>query len=505
MDEHERRTAVIDLGSNTFRLVVFTAVPGSWWKRTDEIYDAVRIGAGQSADGALQPEPMERALVTLDAYAHFCRAIRLEDVRPVATSAIREATNREDFLRAARERTGLEVRVLTREEEAWYGYLAAANSSTLEDGVVLDIGGGSMQLTRVAGRHAEDLRSWRLGALRMTERFLDEGPATKKQLKALRAHVAEELAVAPWLPGSERIVGLGGTVRNLAAAAELERGLPSYGVQGFVLRRSALDALIDELAAIPAAERGRVPGIKEERGDVILGGAVVVQQVMERAGCDALEVTEAGLREGVFFEGHLAGADPPLFDDVRRASVCNLARQYDFHRAHVNHVAALSCQMFDELGAAGAHPNDPHEREILWAAAMLHDIGTTVDYDDHHKHSRYLILSAGLPGYTQREISLIAQAARYHRKGSPSLGEFASLARDGDEQLLVRCSALLRLAEQLDRSRDQLVREAHVHTDNGDVQLELVADGDPGVARWAAERQADLFRRAFERDLSLAA
>jgi exopolyphosphatase/guanosine-5'-triphosphate,3'-diphosphate pyrophosphatase len=136
---------------------------------------------------------------------------------------------------------------------------------------------------------------------------------------------------------------------------------------------------------------------------------------------------------------------------------------------------------------------------------MLHDIGTTVDYDDHHKHSRYLILSAGLPGYTQREIGLIAQAARYHRKGSPSLGEFASLARDGDEQLLVRCSALLRLAEQLDRSRDQLVREAHVRTAGDEVRLELIADGDPGVAKWAAERQRDLFRRAFERDLLLAA
>jgi exopolyphosphatase/guanosine-5'-triphosphate,3'-diphosphate pyrophosphatase len=505
MDERERRTAVIDLGSNTFRLVVFTAVPGAWWKRTDEIYDAVRIGAGQGADGVLQPEPVERALVTLDAYAHFCRAIGLEDVRPVATSAIREASNRDEFLTAARERTGLEVRVLSREEEAWYGFLAAANSSTLEDGVVLDLGGGSMQLTEVAGRRARDLRSWRLGAVRMTERFLGDRPATKKELKALRAHVAEELASAAWLPGTTQIVGLGGTVRNLAAAAELERGLPSYGVQGFSLRRATLDALVDELAAMPASERGQVHGIKPERGDVILAGAVVVQQVMELAGCKALEVTEAGLREGVFFEGHLDDRDPPLFDDVRRASVCNLARQYDFHRAHVNHVAALSCQMFDELASAGAHPGDPAEREILWSAAMLHDIGTTVDYDDHHKHSRYLILNAGLPGYTQREIALIAQAARYHRKGSPSLGEFAPLARDGDEQLLVRCAALLRLAEQLDRSRDQLVREAHVHAEDGAVQLELVSDGDLGMAVWAAERQRELFHRAFERELSLAA
>jgi exopolyphosphatase / guanosine-5'-triphosphate,3'-diphosphate pyrophosphatase len=507
-DVSERRTAVIDLGSNSFRLVVFTAVPGQWWRRTDEIYEAVRIGAGMGDDGALKPKRVQRALDTIDMYAHFCRAtgLRADDVQAVATSAIRDAANRAEFLSRAREVSGLDVRVLSREEEARYGYLAAVNSTTLEHGAVLDLGGGSLQLVRVDRRLAQESGSWRLGTVRMTERFLTDDVTTKKQLKALRAHVAEELAAAPWLATSgERLVALGGTVRNLAAAAQHRAGLPSLGVQGFVLTREALGELVAELATMPANERGGVPGIKPERGDVILAGAATVEAVLDAGGFQAVEVTEEGLREGVFFESYLAPADPPLFASVRETTVRNLATQYHSDQRHVQHVAALTLQMFDALAGAGIHKGDPAERELLWAAAMLHDIGVTVDYDDHHKHSRYLILNAGLPGFTPREVALIAQMARYHRKGSPGFGELAPLMEDGDDGLLERCSALLRLAEQLERSRDQLVQQARVEVQDGMVRLELVTGGDVSVARWGAQRQGDLFESAFGRRLEVAA
>ena len=336
----------------------------------------------------------------------------------------------------------------------------------------------------------------------MTECFLSADPVKPKHLKALREHVQSELAQAEWLPESPgRLAGIGGTVRNLAAAAMLERGLPLYGVQGFFLERDALDALVEQLAALTPAERRRVPGIKPERGDLILAGAVVVQTVMDVGGFDALEVTDAGLREGAFFEHLLAGRDPPLVPDVRAASVRNLAAQYHPEAAHTAHVARLALEIWDALAEAGVHGGDTHERELLWAAAMLHDVGTAVDYDDHHKHSRYLILNAGLPGFTPRETALIGQAARYHRKGQPGLGEFAPLAREGDDALLARCAAVLRVAEQLERPRDQTVKHARVVVHDGRVELQLEAEGDVSVSRWGAQRQADVFRRAFGREL----
>jgi exopolyphosphatase/guanosine-5'-triphosphate,3'-diphosphate pyrophosphatase len=498
----ERRLAVIDVGSNSFRLVVFTSTE-EWWKRTDEIHQAVRVGEGLEASGDLQPEPMERALETLELYAHFCRATGIDEVRPVATSAVREARNRDEFLAAAKERSGLELEVLSTAEEARYGYLAAVNSTTLSEGVALDLGGGSMQLTRVRDRHAIDARSWRLGAVRMTERFLPDKEAKRKQIKALRSHVREELARAPWLRDGGRLVGIGGTVRNLAAAVELASGLPSYGVQGFRIVRAALEELVDRLAELPADERHKVPGIKPERSDLILAGALVVQSVMEVGDFGDLEATEAGLREGVFFESLLGS--PPLFDDVRRSSVLNLAGQYHADFTHVEHVARLALQIWEALGEADVHPRDGVERELLWAAAMLHDIGTAVDYDDHHKHSRYLILNAGLPGFTPRETALIGQAARYHRKGNPTLGEFEPVMRDGDDALLRRLAAMLRVAEMLERSRDQAVRGVGVRVDDGRVELDLEADEDVTIARWGAQSQADVFERAFGRELSVKA
>ena len=185
-----------------------------------------------------------------------------------------------------------------------------------------------------------------------------------------------------------------------------------------------------------------MPGIKAARGDLILAGALVIDGVMEAGGFDDFEATEAGLREGVFFERLYPEG---LSSDVRRDAVRNLASQYDTDFAHSEHVARLALEIWDALGAHGLHRGDAEERELVWATAMLHDIGVAVDYDDHHKHSRYLILNAGLPGFSPRETALIGQAARYHRKGTPSLGEFAPEMRDGDRGELDRIAACVRL------------------------------------------------------------
>ena len=540
------RLAVIDLGSNSFRLVVFMAGEG-WWRRTDEIYEPVRIGEGLAASGRLGEAPMRRALATLDVFDHFCRAARLGEgeVDAVATSAIRDAENAAGFLALAREHTSLPIRVLNREQEARYAYLAAVNSTTLSEGCVLDLGGGSLQLVRVVDRRARELEAWPLGAVRMTERFLPSNggrrKAERKQIEVLREHVAGELARAQWLDrAGSRLVGMGGTVRNLAAAVQRAQGLPSNGVQAARVSLAALDELVERLAALPASQRSSVPGIKPARADLILAGAIVVQGVLLAGGFQELEATEAGLREGVFFErllsddrtraaaaagassdaGRSAGArgraradgdgdamgdSVPLFADLRRSSVLNLAAQYLPDMTHTEHVAMLALAMFDELARLRLHPGDPVERELLWAACMLHDIGMSVDYDDHHKHSRYLILNAGLPGYSQTEVAIVAQAARYHRKGMPDPGPLTALFGPGDAQRLDRCAVLLRLAEDLERSRDQLVRSARVALEDGTVQLRLIADGELAVPRWAASRESELFARAFHRELSVAA
>jgi exopolyphosphatase/guanosine-5'-triphosphate,3'-diphosphate pyrophosphatase len=502
-----QRAAVIDMGSNSFRLVVYGYVPGDHWQHVDEIREAVRVGEGLGDDGLLRDEPMDRAVRMAKVFSSFCRASGIDDVTAVATSAIRDAANGDQLLGRIRDEARLDARVLSEQEEARYGYIAIANSTTLKTGYGFDIGGGSVQITRIEDRLLKRAGSWPLGAVRMSERFLPaDGEASGKDVKALRKHVRSVLEDEDWIEAGDpaRAAGIGGTIRNLASAAERRAGLPQTDAQGFNLTRDALEELIDELAGMPPSKRGGVPGIKPDRGDVILGGAVVLSEIMERCGAESAETTSAGMREGVFFERFLADRDPPLVDDVRQGSVLNLARRYQESLQHPRHVAALSLEIYDGLHDAGLTEADGEDRELLWAACLLHDIGTAVDYDDHHKHSRYLILNAGLPGFTPREVELIALIARYHRKGDPDASELGPLKRKRDDERLALLSGVIRLAEQFERSRDGSVASVALSAPNGKVVLQPALRGDASVAIWSARRNADLLERAIDRRLEIA-
>jgi len=501
------QVAIIDLGSNSWRLVVFSYGDGPWWKRTDELYETVRIGAGLESTGELGEDAIARGLETISVFGRFCRANRIApaDVHPVATSAIRDAANGAVFLAEAQRAGAMEIEVLSAADEAHYGYVAAVNTTTLRDGVVLDIGGGSLQLTSVAGRRAGPSASFPLGAVRITEQFLSDGrPAKKKELARVRAHVTKALKTLDWVADSgARLVGMGGAVRNLAAAAQGIDGGVDLGVQGFVIEPEVLGELVGRLAALGPEQRGSIPGIKPGRGDIILASALVLEALVQFGGFAGIEATEAGLREGLFLARTLLASSEPLFDDVRAAAVRSLAIQYESDLVHVEHVATLALQMFDSLVIGGLFTPADGERELLWAASMLHDVGMTISYDDHHKHSRYLIESAELFGFDPRERALIAQISRYHRKGIPKLGVIEPLSRRGDDALLDRCAVILRLSEHLERGRDQSVSQARLDTNGDGVDLHLQAGGDLTLPRWSVERYGDdeAFERVFGRRL----
>jgi exopolyphosphatase/guanosine-5'-triphosphate,3'-diphosphate pyrophosphatase len=499
----ERRLAVVDLGSNTFRLVVFRHSPGGGFRLADEIREPVRLAAG-APDGRLAPEAIERAARAARLFASFAGAAGIDEVIPVATSALRDAANRDQALERIGAAGGLRARVLSAGEEARYGVLGALNSTTLRDGLVLDVGGGSVQVGLVHGRALERSASEPLGAVRMTEAFLGTARPARGALKALRRHVAGRLAPLDWIARrGGRLLGVGGSVRTLAVMAQKRDGYPLDEVHGFVLTREALGALIEDMAALPARSRDRLPGLKTDRADIMLGGAVVVDAVMERVGADRLEVCAQGLREGVFYERYLAPRDPPLFPDVRRASVLNVARVYRYDAPHAEHVAALALNLYEELARLGLHAGDDAEREWLWAAGLLHDVGVLVDYNDHHKHSYYLVLNAGLPGFGHRELALVALLVRAHRKGPVSLEGLGAVLEPGDEDRLGRLAACLRIAEHLERGRANLVRSVSAARDAGTVRVTVAGEGDARLAVWSAAQQAGVFERGFGRRLEL--
>ncbi|MEW6582706.1 MAG: Ppx/GppA phosphatase family protein, partial [Actinomycetota bacterium] len=488
----ERRVAVVDLGSNTFRLVVFRHGPDGSHQLVDEIREVVRLSADQDGD-RLGAEAVARARRTARLYAAFCRASHIDEVLAVATSAIREAANRDEVVQALRAE-GLPVRVIAAEDEARYAYLGVVNSTTMRDGIILDVGGGSAQLARVVGRDLRQTWSAPLGAVRMTAAFLPNGKPSRSDLKALRRHVEDNLARVGWAHLDEgRLVGVGGSVRTLAAMAQKAVGYPLSEVHGYTLRRSALAELIEAMAELPARQRERLPGLKTDRADIMLAGALVVDSVMEHVGTDRMEVSAQGLREGVFFEWLLDGEDRPVIPDVRRAAVLNIARIYRYEEVHAHHVAHLATRILEELTALGLDDGDEREREVLWAAGVLHDVGVLVDYNDHHKHSYYLVLNAGLPGFLHRELAMIALLVRSHRKAPPTPDPLGPVLPRGGDARLLRLASCLRIAEQLERGRTQVVTDVRCTLDGDTVRLGVVSTGDPSLAIWAARLEGPVF------------
>lgn len=502
----KRRIGIIDLGSNSARLMVAQYTPGDSYKVTYEYSRRVRLAEGMAEDERLRPEAMARAIETLRMFRSFCRANGVRRVIPVATAATRDAKNGARFVARVRARTGLRLRVLSGEEEALYGVVGAINRIGVRAGLVLDVGGGSAEISRVQdGRFARGL-TLPLGAVRLTEEHLPGDRVRPADVKRLARHVRDLLGAVDWmtLGEDEHFVGLGGTIRSLARIDREERNHPLRLLGGYVLDAERLDRLVDRLRMVPASERAqRIAGLSNDRADVILAGAMVVAAALRRAGASSLVVSDEGLREGLLYREFLGRRPSPVIPHLRRFSVLNLGRVYGYQTAHADQVARLAVALLEQIGGRLRDDHDDGdlaaEREYLWAAAQLNDIGTAVNAQDHHKHSSYLIRNTGLSGYTQREMVLIASLCIYQRKGKADVKSYKDLLEKGDSQRLKQLGAILRIAEALDSSRTQGVASVRAQVRRNVVRVRVRAKPKHDV-RWEvgeAQRNAALFEDAF--------
>lgn len=496
------RVGIIDLGSNTTRMIVLAYQPHYAFKLVDEIKETVRLIAGAADSNILQPDAVDRAIQALRMFSALAQASDVPRVIGIATSAVRDALNQADVLHRIAKETGLTFRVVSGEEEAYYGYLGVLNSLPLRDGFIVDIGGGSAQVTLVRGRGFVRAVSLPIGAVRMTECFLRSDPPSKSEWRALEDHLDKTLQPLDWFKrtASMELVGLGGTIRNLANVDQKLQRYPLDLLHAYELTQERVESLCDELRRRTIKERADLPGLNDERADVIAAGALVLRQLMRHCGADRLHVSGQGLREGVFYEQFLPGLTPPIIPNLRSFAVENLARAYNYQHIHVAKVRELTLQLFDQLQAL--HGYGPWERELLDAAAVLHDIGVDVNYYDHHKHSAYIILNSAMPGYSHRELTLIALLARYHRKGSVDTRDYKGVLEADDETRVAKLAALLRIAEYLERSKSQVV--SSVQCAIGD-EVTIACDtvGDAAIEIWEANRHTALFRKAYGRKVTI--
>ena len=498
------RLAAIDIGTNSIRCVVAETDGDGSYRVLDEEREMTRLGHDLFQRGRLAAEPMERSYAALAKMKAIVDGFQVRELRTVATSAVREATNGRAFCREVRRRCGLQIEVISAEEEAQLALQSALHHVDLagRSAAVVDIGGGSVEVVLAAGAVVDRLYTLPLGSVRLTEAFGGGEPMKRRRWKRLRRAIdrvlEERLGDPPFVP--EVMIGSGGTFTNLADIVEAEREEPDRNRLRRALTRADVVHLVHRLRALPLDLRRAVPGLNPQRADIIVAGAAVVARLARRLGTQQVVVNPEGLRGGLLLamiaEHHAAvGGDPARSPD-RLESVRAFARKCQSGMRHCEHVASLAGQVFDGLRARFALP--PEGREILTAAALLHDVGYLINHAQHHKHAYHLIQHAELAGWSAREVELIANVARYHRRASPKKRHvnFARLDRP-DRRLVRRLAAILRVADGLDRTHTQRIRAVGVEVGRGRARLVLAADLDPQVERWDAERKAGLFARVF--------
>lgn len=507
--EHDTRIAAIDVGSYSIRQIIADVAPDGAIRVVDEMKASPRLGAGLRETGRLSEQGMAAAIEALVRMALLDRQMGAARTEAVATSAVRDATNAGEFLTAVHEATGLRLRILDGDEEARLSYRSALAHFDLGAGraVVMDIGGGSLELALSADGLLDGLLSFPFGAIRLTEQFLASGPG-RRGLGELRRFVRKglrsRLSRGDW--HGAQIICSGGTFTNLAQMILARQGFGSAtSVHGTVVSRPELEHLLDLLAGMSLAERQHVPGLSPSRADIIVAGLAVAAEVVARLESRELVVSAYGIREGLLLEA--ARVTPVIADPgaARERSVLQLAERSRYEAPHARQVQRLALRIFDELAPRLRATSE--DRQVLADAALLHDIGYHINFAGHHKHSYHLIVHADLLGMTPVERVLVANVARYHRGALPRRSHrgYGSLDK-ALRRRIRRLAAILRVADGLDRGHVCAVQDVSVHWSREALRITAspVEGASLRLELWGAARKADLLARTIKRPVLIA-
>lgn len=509
--------AAIDIGTNSIHMVVVNIQPElpAFTIITRE-KETVRLGDRDPKTGNLKADAIERSLGALRRCKEIATSLHAEAIVAVATSATREAPNGRAFIQRVKDELDLSIDLISGPEEARRIYLGVLSGMELDrqPHIVIDIGGGSTELILGDGQEPRTLSSTKIGAVRLTGEFVTTDPIDSTEYTALQGYVrgmlerpVEELQ-ARLKPGeTPRLVGTSGTIEALATMDAIEElGSTPTPLNGYHLSLKNLQKWVKKLRKSDYKERLDIPGMVERRAEIILAGATILQEAMSMLGTEELIVCERALREGVIVDWMLKRG---LIEDklcyqssVRERSTLKIAKKYRVDLEYSERIADFALSLFDSTQGE-LHDWGDSERELLWAAAILHNCGIYISHSAHHKHSYYLIRNGELLGYTELEIELIANLARYHRKSAPKKKHdaYANLS-SRDRQLVRQLSGLMRLAIALDRRQIGAIEKVRTRYKRDAKQLDLylypVDPNDPcELERWSLDYKKGVFEDEF--------
>ncbi|MEA5515090.1 Ppx/GppA phosphatase family protein [Nodularia sp. UHCC 0506] len=517
--KQNRIIAAIDMGTNSLHMVVVKIDPTlPSFRIIAKEKETVRLGNRDITTGELKAEIIDKAITALRRFQEVAKTANAETIIAVATSAVREAPNGRNFLHRVEEELGLSVDLISGQEEARRIYLGVLSGMEFHNQphIIVDIGGGSTELILGDSQEARSLTSTKVGAVRLTSEFIKNDPISDAEFQYLQAYTrgmlersVEDVLANIKLGESPRLVGTSGTIETLAMihARENLDTIPST-LNGYEFSLKDLQNWVYRLRKMSNSEISHIPGMPDKRAEVILAGAVVLQEAMSLLGVESVTVCGRALREGVIVDWMLAHS---LIEDrlryqgsVRERSVLKQADKYQINLEHSDRVALFALSLFDQTQGI-LHNWGVNERQMLWAAAILHNCGHYISHSSHHKHSYYLVRNSELLGYTETEIEIIANLARYHRKSQPKKKHenYRNLLNKEHRQIVSQLSALLRLAVALDRR--QIGAIAHVQCDyNPDSQefqmliFPSKSDDDCALELWSLDFKKPVFEDEFK-------
>ena len=511
------KLAAIDIGSNSIKLAVVDAADSNSFAVVTREKDVVRLGQETLRTRRLSREAIERAVASIQRFKSIAEKHQADSIVAVATASVREAHNAAQFIKAVEQQTGLRVEILSGVEEARLIGLAASHGCAMRDAINLniDIGGGSTEISLFWNGTSKSLLSLRLGAVRLTERYLKSDPPRPKELANMKAelHAAferprRELRDARW----HQATGTSGTILSIGAALRDVSGNNTDRKNQMVqppetdIPLSKLVLLNAHLATMNLAQRRALPGISSQRSEIIVAGSHILEEAMRALGINVIRTCDWALREGVIIDSLREVEDEsrpaPNFADQKLRAVHAVGRRFGYEESHARQVAKLAEKIFDSL--APSENLSRHQRTLMMAGALLHDIGYHIAHESHQKHTLYLIKNSELTGFSEAERSVIANIARYHRGSLPKKrhADYAALNL-ADRDLVKKLAGIVKLADALDRSHDSRVLDLNCEAESGRLRLELQSEADCGNELAEVERKRHLFEEAFNRSLIL--
>jgi exopolyphosphatase/guanosine-5'-triphosphate,3'-diphosphate pyrophosphatase len=504
----------VDIGTNSVRLLVVRINQNLSTTVISQEKEVVRLGEQEFKDGTLKPEAIRRTILVCRKFAELAKTYGASEIIAVGTSAIREARNQTEFLQQLLTEAGLNVHVISGREEARLIYLGVSNGVDIgeEKAIFIDLGGGSTEIAIGNQYKWCYLDSLKFGSIRLTANFIGEGwtgPVPWHVYEHIKRYVRSNMfrtTSRVKQVKAKLAFGSSGTIINLAEITNRMFKNTENG-RNLVLSKKNLKKLVPILCSSSLTERRKIHGINPERADIIIAGAAIIETTMEEFDLDEITVSYKGLRDGLLvdylsrFEGFLDFQKTPM----RNRTVLQLGRTFDFDERHSEVVASLALQLFDSGRKAGLHDLGNEERELLKYGAMLHDIGDFLSFNDHHLHAHYIIGNAELLGFDQREIAIMANLARFHRKKFATMKALKGTGLDDrTKEIIIILSVFLRLAEKLDRSHRGLVKKVELKEAEKDrILLSLYGDEDCSLEEWSVAQNAQAFHAAFTKKLDV--